>query len=287
MVVTSGENIMVSIIKMCNSSVLNTNNIIKACFTFLLLLCASHNAQASYQSEKLKVMNTIIEKSIAYDLDPILALSVAKVESNFEGDALSHAGARGVMQIMPATALGEFNISADQLYDITTNIEIGVKYLKQLMNTYDQRLDIALSHYNGGSAVRQYDGSLKVIPATNQYVRKVISTSKIFKKHVLVNKLIKKHISEYFAENTGNKDVFDHNDDYKYLSETELAKLSHIRKIRRHNLTRNKKYRAPKQAPIATIETQRKAHESISMLTRKQKVRQWESIYQPNGKLVY
>jgi len=285
MVVTSGENIMVSIIKMSNNSVLNTNNIIKACFTFLLLLCASHNAQASYQSEKLKVMNTIIEKSIAYDLDPILALSVAKVESNFEGDALSHAGARGVMQIMPATALGEFNISADQLYDITTNIEIGVKYLKQLMNTYDQRLDIALSHYNGGSAVRQYDGSFKVIPATSQYVRKVISTSKSFKNHVFVNKLIKKHINDYFAKNAVSTDDFVDVEDYKYLSEQEIAKLSHIRKIRRHNLTRNKKYRPIKQEVIPNTKTQEKTYEDISMLTRKQKVRQWESIYQPNGQL--
>lgn len=276
---------MVSIIKMCNSSVLNTNNIIKACFTFLLLLCASHNAQASYQSEKLKVMNTIIEKSIAYDLDPILALSVAKVESNFEGDALSHAGARGVMQIMPATALGEFNISADQLYDITTNIEIGVKYLKQLMNTYDQRLDIALSHYNGGSAVRQYDGSFKVIPATSQYVRKVISTTKSFKNHVFVNKLIKKHINDYFAKNAVSADDFVNVDDYKYLSEQEIEKLSHIRKIRRHNLTRNKKYRSMKQEVIPNTKAQEKAYEDISMLTRKQKVRQWESIYQPNGRL--
>jgi len=276
---------MVSIIKMSNNSALNTNNIIKACFTFLLLLCASYNAQASYQSEKLKVMNTIIEKSIAYDLDPILALSVAKVESNFEGDALSHAGARGVMQIMPATALGEFNISADQLYDITTNIEIGVKYLKQLMNTYDQRLDIALSHYNGGSAVRQFDGSLKVIPATNQYVRKVISTSKSFKNHVFVNKLIKKHINDYFAKNAVSADDFVDVDDYKYLSEQEIAKLSHIRKIRRHNLTRNKKYRAPQQSKESHINNQSHQTEDISMLTRKQKVRQWESIYQPNGQL--
>ena len=264
---------------------MNTANIIKTCFIFLVLLCASYNAQASYQSEKLKVMNTIIEKSIAYDLDPILALSVAKVESNFEGDALSHAGARGVMQIMPATALGEFNISADQLYDITTNIEIGVKYLKQLMNTYDQRLDIALSHYNGGSAVRQYDGSLKVIPATHKYVRKVISTSKTFKNHVFVNKLIKKHINDYFAKNSVSTDDFVEADDYKYLSEQEIAKLSHIRKIRRHNLTRNKKYRAPQQSKESHINNQSHQTEDISMLTRKQKVRQWESIYKPNGQL--
>jgi|UPI000693E669 hypothetical protein len=251
----------------------------------MLLLCATHNAQASYQSEKLKVMNTIIEKSIAYDLDPILALSVAKVESNFEGDALSHAGARGVMQIMPATAMGEFNVSAAQLYDISTNIDIGIRYLKQLMNMYDQRLDIALSHYNGGSAVRQYDGSLKVIPATHKYVRKVISTSKNFKNHVFVNKLIKKHINEYFAKNSDSEAVLDEIDDYKYLSEDELAKLSHIRKIRRHNLTRNKKYRAPQQSKESNINKQSNHVEDISMLTRKQKVRQWESIYKPNGQL--
>jgi hypothetical protein len=270
---------------MCKKSLINTHDFIKACFIFILILCASQNAQASYQSEKLKVMNTIIEKSIAYDLDPILALSVAKVESNFEGDALSHAGARGVMQIMPATAMGEFNVSAAQLYDITSKLDIGNSPRRQLRNMDDQRLAIALSHYNGGSAVRQYDGSLKVIPATNKYVRKVISTSKSFKNHVFVNKLIKKHINEYFAKNSESEAVLDESDDYKYLSEDELTKLSHIRKIRRHNLTRNKKYRAPQQSKELNINTQSKQAEDISLLTRKQKVRQWESIYKPNGQL--
>jgi len=259
----------------------------KICLMLGLILCVSQNADASYQSEKLKVMNTIIEKSIAYDLDPILALSVAKVESNFDASALSHAGARGVMQIMPATAKGEFNVSADQLYDISTNIDLGIRYLKQLMNMYDQRLEIALSHYNGGSAVRQFDGSLKVIPATSHYVSKVISTSKNFRDHVFVNRLIKKHIKAYFANNVEIPTNLDDNYEVKYLSESELAKLSQIRKIRRHNLTRNKKYRAPQEEVKSDNNYKKLEPEDISILTRKEKVRQWESIYKPNGQLTH
>ncbi|SFD43466.1 lytic transglycosylase domain-containing protein [Pseudoalteromonas denitrificans] len=251
-------------------------------FSFAYLLC-SLNVQASYQSNKLKIMNIIIEKSIEHDLDPVLALSVAKVESNFEGDALSHAGARGVMQIMPATALGEFNTSAEQLYDIPTNIEIGIKYLKKLMHAYNERLEIALSHYNGGSAVKQYDGSLQVIPATSGYVRKVISTSKSFRSHRLVNKLIKKHTQNYFAKKSNESYLLDDDEEYKYLSEIELKKLSQIRKIRRHNLTRNKHHR--KTEKTFDVKVQREVPEDISMLTRKKNVRQWESIYQADGQL--
>ena len=80
-----------------------------------------------------------------------LALAVAKVESDFNARALSSAGARGVMQIMPATSQQEFGISPNRLWDPRLNIRLGVQFLEQLHRQYDGRWDLALSHYNGGT----------------------------------------------------------------------------------------------------------------------------------------
>jgi soluble lytic murein transglycosylase-like protein len=102
-----------------------------------------------------------------------LALAVAKVESNFNPRALSHAGARGVMQIMPATAEKEYGIEHDQLWEPRVNVRLGLHFLKRLLIRYRGRVDLALSYYNGGSRVGDLPNA-RVIPATKDYVKKVM-----------------------------------------------------------------------------------------------------------------
>lgn len=108
---------------------------------------------------------------------PSLALAVAEAESDFVADALSPVGARGVMQIMPATARGEFGVDADELWNPRLNIQLGVAFLDQLIERYDGRWDLALSHYNGGSRVGRGKDA-RVIPATRSYVDKVLSAER-------------------------------------------------------------------------------------------------------------
>jgi len=124
--------------------------------------------------DRQSIRDMIVAEADAAGLDSNLALAVAETESGFNPDAHSSAGARGVMQIMPATARGEFGIHPDDLWDSRVNIRTGVAYLRRLLDTYDGRVDIALSHYNGGSAVRQGD-ALRIIPATRDYVEKVMA----------------------------------------------------------------------------------------------------------------
>jgi hypothetical protein len=131
-------------------------------------------------------MQAVVDEAVRQDFSPSLALAIAHVESNFNPRATSHAGARGVMQIMPATGRGEFGLRAAQLYDRDTNIRTGIKFMKQLINTYDGRVDIALSHYNGGSRVRGKYGRLSIIPATRGYVTKVQSKARDYQRHQLV-----------------------------------------------------------------------------------------------------
>lgn len=107
------------------------------------------NAKA-HTREQVKGM--VIEEAQRNHMVPTsLALAVAKVESDFKARAMSSAGARGVMQIMPKTASGEFGVAADKLWNPRVNIRLGIDYLNQLYTQYGGRWDLALSHYNGGT----------------------------------------------------------------------------------------------------------------------------------------
>lgn len=110
-----------------------------------------------------------------------LALAVAQAESDFDPLAESHKGARGVMQIMPATAMDEYGIHPDMLWNPRINIRLGLHFLERLIRRYRGRTDLALSYYNGGSAVGDL-ANARVMPATFAYVRKVRSLQREYQK---------------------------------------------------------------------------------------------------------
>ena len=89
--------------------------------------------------------------SLQYGLPETLLLAVARGESDFEATARSRANAHGVMQILwPDTAkhLGIHRLS--ELYDPCTNIDAGARYLKELLDRYNDNLHLALAAYNYG-----------------------------------------------------------------------------------------------------------------------------------------
>lgn len=94
----------------------------------------------------------IIEKQAAIQtVDPILILSLIKQESAFEREAGSSVGAVGYMQLMPFTASDmEPNVERRGLLDAETNIRIGTKYLKKMLERYKGNVALALSAYNAG-----------------------------------------------------------------------------------------------------------------------------------------
>ena len=118
------------------------------------------------------IQELIIGEARKMNFPPALALAVARVESDFNPMVKSHKGARGVMQIMPATALDEYGIEADLLWRPRINIRLGIHFLKRLLLRYRGRTDLALSYYNGGSRVGDLPNA-RVMPATRGYVNKV------------------------------------------------------------------------------------------------------------------
>ncbi len=145
--------------------------------TLLIAACSLAMLSPAEASTRSETRRLVVEEAMNSHVPPSLAMAVAKVESDFQPKALSSAGARGVMQIMPATAMGEYGVGAEELWDARLNVQLGIDFLESLIARYDGRWDLALSHYNGGSVMRTRSG-MEPLPATRKYVERVLAWQK-------------------------------------------------------------------------------------------------------------
>lgn len=117
-----------------------------------------------------EIEQLIQSKGAKYDVDPNLIRAVIRQESGFNASAGSPAGAQGLMQLMPATAAG---LGVTDPLNAEQNVDGGVRYLKQQLDTFDGDVRKALAAYNAGpGAVRKYDG-VPPYPETQNYVAKI------------------------------------------------------------------------------------------------------------------
>ncbi len=123
-------------------------------------------------TEVVKYDQIINRASEKYKIDPALVKAVIKAESNFNHRAVSPKGARGLMQLMPATA---YALQVPDSFHPEGNVEGGVKYLSYLMELFRNDLSLALAAYNAGeNAVIKHQG-IPPYRETQEYVQRVLS----------------------------------------------------------------------------------------------------------------
>lgn len=108
-----------------------------------------------------------------FDLPERLISSIIQHESNFNSNAVSHAGAEGLMQLMPGTA--KF-LGVKNSFDPEQNITGGARYLRQMLNQFDGSIEHALAAYNAGPGNVRKHGGIPPFKETQNYVQNVLNT---------------------------------------------------------------------------------------------------------------
>ena len=124
----------------------------------------------------------ILRAASRHEVDPALIKAIIMVESRYNPHAISKQGAKGLMQLMPRTAR---SLGVEDSFNPEHNVNGGVKYLKQLLDEFDDNLKFALAAYNAGSSkVRRYRG-IPPIKATQYYVNRVFEYYQYYKNEPL------------------------------------------------------------------------------------------------------
>ena len=121
------------------------------------------------------IANNVQKAAEKFNLPPELISAVIRAESNFQVRAVSSAGARGLMQLMPATAK---ELGVKDSFDIEQNIDGGARYLRKMLDRFGGNVRKALAAYNAGpGTVIKYNGRVPY-PETRQYVKRVLRFSR-------------------------------------------------------------------------------------------------------------
>ncbi len=112
------------------------------------------------------------EAGATYGVSVNLLTAIARAESGFNANAVSSAGAIGIMQLMPSTAA---SLGVTNSYDVRENIMGGAKLISQLLNKYNGNTSLALAAYNAGSSNVDNYGGIPPFAETQNYVKKVLS----------------------------------------------------------------------------------------------------------------
>jgi hypothetical protein len=135
------------------------------------LAMSAGNSLGGFTTGDVLIDSYIVESSLRYRVDPLLIYSQMHQESSFKRQAVSYKGASGLMQLMPATAR-RFGVT--EIFNPRQNIDAGIRYMRWLLDTFNQDLRLALAGYNAGEgAVMKYGWQIPPYNETQEYVRRI------------------------------------------------------------------------------------------------------------------
>lgn len=137
----------------------------------------SHNYRRPLTPKNSRYDQMIHKVAKVHGVDAALVRAVVQVESSFNPGAVSNKGATGLMQLMPATAR---RFGVQDRIDPYENVDGGVRYLRFLLELFQDDVRLALAAYNAGEgAVKRYNG-IPPYPETRDYVRKVMDLHRLY-----------------------------------------------------------------------------------------------------------
>ena len=142
--------------------------------TYEPLAASATNADSAlrgFTTGNAQVDGYLIDSGTRNGIDPLLLYSIMHQESSFKSHAISPKGARGLMQLMPGTAM-RFGVT--NIFDPRQNIEGGARYVSFLLDRFDGDVNLTLAGYNAGEgAVEKYGWRIPPYAETQEYVRRI------------------------------------------------------------------------------------------------------------------
>ena len=124
-----------------------------------------------YTTGSAQIDNYLLDSGTRNGIDPLLLYSIMHQESSFKSRAISPKGARGLMQLMPGTAI---RYGVTNIFDPRQNIEGGARYVRFLLDRFDGDINLTLAGYNAGEgAVEKYGWRIPPYSETQEYVRRI------------------------------------------------------------------------------------------------------------------
>jgi soluble lytic murein transglycosylase-like protein len=131
----------------------------------------SGSALRGYTTGNSQFDGYLIDSGTRNGIDPLLLYSIMHQESSFKSHAISPKGARGLMQLMPGTAM---RYGVTNIFDPRENIEGSARYVRFLLDRFDGDVNLTLAGYNAGEgAVEKYGWRIPPYAETQEYVRRI------------------------------------------------------------------------------------------------------------------
>jgi soluble lytic murein transglycosylase-like protein len=143
--------------------------------------CTEYPLSIGRKKAERALYPVVIQAAGRHQVDPSLIKAIIMAESGYNSRAISKKGAKGLMQLMPATAR---SLGVEDVFNPKQNISGGVRYFKKLVTQFDGNVKLALAAYNAGSRnVRHYQG-IPPFKSTRSYIKKVFKYYEIYKNQI-------------------------------------------------------------------------------------------------------